>query len=425
MKNQSLHLYHGGFLVNSCEPMELMLNTCSHGCRGCFAVLQEPNKKANFRQLQSSLLRSYESQALEGHLLRNKYPVVFSNHTDPFAKSNTTPANLSLAALELLAGMDIPVSIQTKGGPGLLEPFNYHCSAIDLLPVPTAFYVSIETLDDGIGLTWAPKAPPPSERLELVKTLRGMGHRVTIGVNPTVPEWIESPHDLVMSLALVGAEGIWLNPFHLSGALLKAMPSRSKKILGEAVLERAKSPRKDAETAQLIDEIRACADSIGVPVYQGQQRYRSDFFRVYENIYENTYPTQQSFVNHCWDTKNDGDVINFEEWLGFMLPNLPSGVWPIGQHIGAVAGPGFWSAARDVMPCFKAKYGSANKMTYAELLGLIWDYKESVLCPVNTGCFSWAGYKEENKWGRWVDDEEHPLLVFHKNQSDLFTEAEL
>lgn len=315
--------------------MELMLNTCSHGCRGCFAVLQEPNKKANFRQLQSSLLRSYESETLEGYLLRNKYPVVFSNHTDPFAKSNTTPANLSVAALELLTGMDIPVSIQTKGGPGLLKPFNYHCSAVDLLPVPTAFYISIETLDDDIGLTWAPKAPPPSERLGLVRILRGMGHRITVGVNPTVPEWIESPHSLVTSLALAGAEGIWLNPLHLSRTLLKAMPSSSKRKLGEGVLERAKSPRKDVETAQLINEIRACADSIGMAVYQGQQRHRSDFFQVYKDIYKNTYPTQQSFTNHCWDAKDNGDIIRFEEWRDFMLSSLPSGVWLLAAHRGS------------------------------------------------------------------------------------------
>lgn len=64
-------------------------------------------------------------------------------------------------------------------------------------------------------------------------------------------------------------------------------------------------------------------------------------------------------------------------------------------------------------------------MTYAQLLGLIWDYKESVLCPVNTGCFSWAAYREGDGWGRWVDSEGHPLLSFSRNQSGLFSEAEL
>ncbi len=422
MNSQSLHLYHGGFLINSCEPLELMLNTCSHGCRGCFAVLQEPNKKANFKQIQSAIARSYQSDTLEGYLLRNQYPVVFSNHTDPFAKSNLEPANLSLAALELLTASEIPVSIQTKGGKGLLKPHNYHCAAIDLLPVPTAFYISIESLDDAIGLNWAPKAPPPSERLDLVRTLVGMGHRVTVGVNPTVPEWIADPDHLVCELSLAGAEGIWINPLHLSKTLRNAMPSGSKRKLGEQVLERAKSPRKDQSVAEVIEALRAAAKIYDIPVYQGQQWQRSDFFKPYRDIYKNSYPTQQDFVNTCWDSRDDGEIIYFEEWCDFMLQRLPSGVWPIGQHIGAVAGPAFWSKAREKIPYFKAKYGSSNRMTYRDLLALIWDYKESVLCPVNTQCFSWAGYHEGDGWGRWIDDKQHPLLIFRRKKLELFEE---
>ena len=54
----------------------------------CFANLNEPVRKAYPKQALRMLRNRYWADTLEGHLLKNKYPVVFSNHVDPFAGSN-------------------------------------------------------------------------------------------------------------------------------------------------------------------------------------------------------------------------------------------------------------------------------------------------------------------------------------------------
>ena len=424
MDKQSLSLYHGGFLYNACTPLELRLNWCAHACVGCFANLNQPNRKAVVTQIFSMLQRHDISNTLEAYLLRQKYPVLISNHVDPFASNN---ADLSMHIINALIGLNIPCTIQTKGGKGLLTGFGQWDPAIDLIQKPTVFYVSIESVHDKYGFQWAPKAPSITSRLELVRELKKRGHSVLVGVNPVVPQWIPNPKEVIDTLAMLEVDGIWIQPLHLSPQQIAKMPQRDRDLLGEGIIDQAipKNHKKYPAIQETLDALRRHANLAGLAVYDSQQRWRTDYFKPYKQLYPNRYPLMQDFVNHCWDTKTEGDLIYFEEWRDMMLANLPTGVWSIGQHIGAVAGPGFWSQAREESARIREAYGSANRMPYSELLSLIWNYQQSVLCPVNVPCFSWAAYPENKGWGRWIDDNDRPILVFNPYGESLWWECSL
>ena len=140
-----------------------------------------------------------------------------------------------------MAELDVPCTIQTKGGLGLLtKPDNYHCSALDLLPVPTVFYISLETLDNDISKRSAPGAPRASERLAMIDALVKHGHRVCVGVNPVVPQWLPDPEAMVTTLHELGVEGIWIQALHLSDRQISKMSNPSKKLLGGEILTQAK-----------------------------------------------------------------------------------------------------------------------------------------------------------------------------------------
>jgi DNA repair photolyase len=448
MKNVSLKTYYGGFLLNGIAPLELDLNWCSHRCRGCFSNLNEPDRRGNPQQVLGTLAKARTNSTLEGHLIRNRYPVAFSNHVDPFATANTNVkndsdgmgSNWTMPILEAMVDMDLPIYILTKGGRGLDKPFNYHCSALDILPVPTVFYVSVETLDNDISRLWAPAAPVASRRLELIETLASKGHIVVVGINPTVPDWIPDPAEMVSTLARLGVKGLWVNPLHLSNKQKQRMPAADKIALGERLMDMAKlsNRSKYPEIDETLDAIRDAAAGCGLPVYEGQQGRPCTFFDIYD-FYPNRYPTIQDFVNWCWGNLHDGDLIYWETFRDLLLPKLPEGVWPIGQHIGAMCSVAFWGTVKRHTARFRHKYGSANRMTYEDLLRLIWGYYTSVYCPANLPCFSWAVSREPSNPDRGntdgvrklksksdtlemvLDDEGLPVLVFSKQPPYTFS----
>jgi hypothetical protein len=224
---------------------------------------------------------------------------------------------------------------------------------------------------------------------------------------------------MVTTLKGLGVEGIWVQALHLSHKQIAKMPDRDKAKLGPEILAQAipRNHKNHPAIAETIAALRHYAAVEGISVYDSQQRERSDYFTPYKETYPQRYPLMQDFVNWAWDNLQAGDLIYYETWRDQILPWLPKGVWPIGQHIGAVAGPMFWSQARDEK--------ITNRMTYAQLLGYIWDYKESVICPVNVDCFAWAAYRDGNEWGRWVDANNHPILVFEPKGGKLWSEKSL
>lgn len=410
----TLDVFWGGLFYNSCVPLELSLNWCTHNCAYCFANLNLPNRKAEAKKI-FNLLTSYEKRnSYAAWLLQEKYPVVFSNHVDPFAVANE---DLSLSIIELFALKGIPFTLQTKGGRRVYD-------AIDIIDTPIVWYISIATLDEDIAKKIEPGAPPIYERLAMIEKIIAKGHQVCVGINPCVPDWLPNPKELTDRLVALGVWGAWVQSLHLSSNQLKNMPKRGKLAIGEKVLHQGLYRTKHPEVHHHYLTTRQTAKNSGLHVYHNGQPEPTEYFKPYKDLYPKRFPLYQDFVNYCHQTKGEGEAIYFDEYLNYFLPQLPDVKRnTLNQHVYAnTMGVALNGKGRDIYEQIE---------DYPTLLNVCWQYHEVSYCPVNIQCFCWAADWEmqahgEEGWTQYLDDDDRPILVFQPNaeSNEMFIQWE-
>ncbi len=302
--------YYGEFLISPI-PLELSGNHCSHICDYCFANLGKPgaifDEKATYR-----LIDNRESRkVLAAKLLTKKYPVLISNRSDPFSKSNYEQF---VPLMKHLTELEIPVSIQTRGGLGIDE-------TLEFLP-PSVWYVSITHDNEETRNLVERAAPSIEERFELISKLKACGHRVVVGVNPLVPEWIKNLQSFLADFKAYGVEGVWFERLHLTDHKQRSnLSERAIEALGDDVFTRArKKSFTDDEQAFFTLFIGLC-EQMELPYYSIGQPFRSDFFKPYRETYPNSWPTTQEFLNYLID--NNISIFDFESWFEFMSQSFP------------------------------------------------------------------------------------------------------
>ena len=316
--------FYGELLVSPI-PLELALNYCSHKCAYCFANLNKPDRTVDVKGLLSQLKNYPNQNNLTAHLLREKYPVLISNRVDPFAISNY---QITLPVIETLAGLDIPVSFQTRGGKGIDE-------ALQIVKKPTLWYISICQTDDAIRKQIEPGGSRLEERWELVAKLQAEGHNVVLGINPLVPEWIDLDI-LFEKLRTHNIKNVWIGRLHLNNDQQNNMSEREKQAIGQVLLGRAKKRGlSDVDLAYHAQFSQMC-EAEGIAVYHTGGSHETNYFDIYHQTYEKTFPTMQGFMNTIWQTKQDGDLVRFSEFLNYVNPHLPTGDFALRGYIASV-----------------------------------------------------------------------------------------
>lgn len=404
----TLSPYFGEFLASPI-PLELSLvEPCDYGCQYCFAVLNDrywASKKdksvaaTNLKSVMNLLADFRNRTTLEARLLQHGSPILISNRTDPFGRANRAAA---LPVLRVLREMEIPVAIQTKG---FTKPDDFE-EVMEILDYPTAWYISIASLSEEYRAKVEPGAPSIQHRLDLISKLREQGHEVVVGINPCVPEWNDKPEQLCREISDRGAWGVWVEALHLSRDQRNQLTEREKTNLTEEIIirsgQRGGIHPIDDEHCEITKKI---AVDMGLQPFSIGQAIPSRFFDVYHACYEKTFPTQQDFLNACCETLEEGDLILFEDWLGFMSPYLPEGVMGVGHYLGATS--------RKFVTSQKGKW--SNYMSYPDLLKMIWANDTISFSPVNHDCFSYATAKDGNESVTLTDDDGLPILIFSKN----------
>lgn len=114
----SLRLYCGEYLVSP-VPLHFGMNHCSHACWYCFANLNRAGRRMENDDL-ARISRWYAKG--DGPLLfwflKNGYPMLVSNDTDPFCRSN---ADSFRALFEASQELGFRMTYQTKCGDEELE----------------------------------------------------------------------------------------------------------------------------------------------------------------------------------------------------------------------------------------------------------------------------------------------------------------
>lgn len=176
--------------------MEMSQNACGHNCFYCFATLKNSKRKFDSKRFANQMNNIDKSDTFLAKKIRDKYPFVFSNNTDPFASNNI---RLTREMLPILIEKEIPIFFQTKTGNGMYD-------VIKDVP-PSVFYMSVTMLDDVMSRRVERQAPLPSERLEAIDMLQEMGHHVIVGINPLCKEWLPEP-DFVKLIEILTSKGV-------------------------------------------------------------------------------------------------------------------------------------------------------------------------------------------------------------------------
>lgn len=399
--------YYGEFLVSP-MPLELSLvEPCEYACSYCFAVLNDrywaskKGESVHRSQVKSvlTLLRDFtDRNTLEASLLRHGAPILMSNRTDPFSRVNRSA---SLPMINVLTELGFQIAFQTKG---FINPEDFDV-VMDLLPIPTCWYISIASLSEDYRSKIEPGAPTIAHRLELIEKLRDRGHSVTVGINPCVPEWVGDPEKLIKELSDRDVWGVWIESLHLSKDQRAQLTDRERANLGEEIIARAAKRTIDPYDAEFSDRVRDAALATGLQVYSIGYDKRSDFFKPYHLNYSKTFPTIQDFLNACWDEFDDGDLVEFSAFAEFMLPHLPEGIHSAGHYVGATS--------RSFVKSFSGKW--TNYLPYEQVLKWIWSEKTVKGCIADYPNFSYATAKEGNEVVRLVDESGLPIVLFHRS----------
>ncbi len=385
--------YFGEFLVSPI-PLEMSLNYCSHKCGYCFANLNKPDRTADVKGLTSQLRNFKNQNNLVAHLLREKYPVLISNRVDPFAISNY---QITLPTVETLTALDIPVSFQTRGGRGIDE-------VLQIIKKPTLWYISISQTDETLRKAIEPGGSNLESRWELMTKLQEAGHNVVLGVNPLVPEWIDLDI-LFEKIKKHNIKNVWIGRLHLNNDQQNNMSEKEKQAIGQVLLDRArKRGLSDVDEAYHSQFMQICKDE-GVEVYHTGGSHRTGYFDIYHETYQKTFPTMQGFINQIWDTKKEGDLVRFSEFLKYASPSLPTGEWALRGYIASQ------------FRIYK-HFSLPSKISFTNLLDMFWNDERIGRNMSTFQNFSYAVMEDENTkeldyvYDRF--DKKSRLVVFNK-----------
>lgn len=388
--------YVGEFLVNPI-PLEIALHRCNYGCVYCFATLNYRYSQYTYQpaKLFRQLATMREKKSLTARLLQEGYPVLLSNHTDPFSPKNR---DLAVTLISTLRAMNIPIVFQTKGG--------VPNDVLDAQP-PSAWYISITTDNDDVRKRVEPGAPPIEDRLRLIRRLVERGHVVHVGMNPYVPEWWTDEVAALETWKALGVHGVWTELLHLHYRQRDFMTAREISALTPELINVAMKRIDPPALLAAWDNVRVEIAEAGLSPFSVGQGIQSDYFTPYADLYPKRFPVYQDFVNYCHVIDRDKlDFVTEKEFIDWFVPGLPSGRYnEVNSYLGATNHDLFWNLK---IP---------NALTYKELLSIIWRNPNVRKSMANCGAFAFPVLKDAQGRDQWVCDKDGlPVLSFQASE---------
>jgi DNA repair photolyase len=349
-----MNVYYGEFLVTPI-PLELSLERCQNGCKYCFSNLNDYKLKQSMTSILNRL--TMKNSGLECKLLKDGYPVLMSNRTDPFSSNNYKN---TIKICEILTELGKQIAFQTKGGKGIDEVLSF-------IP-PSGFDITICFDDDNLRKQFEPNTISIDERFELIAKLKDHGHVVYVGMCPAVREWCKDYEKHIDRIKASGADGLWVEKVHFNRdqiANWRSMPDYLK-------VAAAKN-----QYYRFIDDCLDYAESIGLPNYIWENTRHSTFWNPYREIYKKTFPVKQDLVNACVESEIDLMPIDFELFYDLLQSKaqFPKGEYNLVSYV----------ASTSIQVVREMRLGT---MTYKQLLSLIFKDHRIKTNPIYLKCFA-------------------------------------
>ena len=296
-----LEVFLGGYLFHP-AALDYSGDTCLNNCAYCFANINKEAREGNLKAAINAFYKK-EPKTYQDMLLREGYPILVSNRSDPFTAKNQRD---SIALFTHLAERKSGVFIQTKTGPGLDECLDLMGDRRDIV-----IYITVTSIHDDACKIVEPNAPPPSDRLATAKRLHKDGYLVLVAVNPCVEAWM--PHEGLIALAAdlkkIGINHVCLEMLDIKKHRLSMLSDGRKKRMGAAI---------NTLGTQNRDYVRECTEylvSQGFDVAKKGMPFKSSLFDNIKTRLGKTMPVMQDFINYCFNKYGtSGAVISYPEW---------------------------------------------------------------------------------------------------------------
>ena len=289
--------YTGEYLVNP-VPLHMGGNLCSHGCFYCYANLNQPNRTAEYSDAQ---LFTTSDAGIRGYLKSKNYPIVCSNDSDPFAKSNVEQF---LQVRALLAAKGKHIAYQTRGGDKAMATLTAEA--------PTLVYVSLTSDQPATLKANEPGAPSHESRMELIGACRDAGHFVIAGINPFKADWWDNIDRTIERLAAMGVKHAWVGQLHFGSQQVMAMPE-SRKKRNAADIEYGKKTAKP-DDPQFDAMLMTCKVN-GINVLEGAASCEGNFWDDYFALGFDWFPTLDALLGDL-KVAGKGKPVGFTyEWF--------------------------------------------------------------------------------------------------------------
>jgi len=344
----SLRPYVGEYLVHP-VPLHFGGNWCSHNCWYCFANLNNPDRRADFGSLNravKNVLSGKITKSISERLLRDGYPVLFSNDADPFSSSNTEQFH---QVLDLLQQINVPVSIQTRGGKGAFEFMQSYR--------PTIVYISITSDDNDIIRRNEPGAPSFEERKELLLAAKKAGHFVVVGMNPFYMDWWDDALDFIDWLQAENINKVWHGNLHLSTNQVQNLTPARRKKNAEDIDYAKKRIKPDLDAKWQIEQY---AKQKGINFFNGYESTLDNFWGDAEKTGLKLFPTMEGIKHHL-KSKHNGRAcaIKFDRFQEYCNPipdhqssQFKEYLHPIGRKIRSTGNDTKANSLKEVMEWF-------------------------------------------------------------------------
>lgn len=334
--------YSGEYLVMP-APLHMGLNWCTHACFYCFANLNRPGRRADYSALSQFLGKYHKRQpgkdiaawlALQGH------PIVASNDSDPFAKSNAEQ-NQTLMREMMDAGLRFV--FQTRGGDGAGDMLAAH--------PPTMVYISFTTDQESTRKAAEPGAPSFEARKALAAHAKACGHFVVAGLNPFYPPWWDDIHGFLDWLADTGIHHAWIGEPHLNYMQARAMPEKvQQRFATDIAYFKAGGSQRPAAWPSL----RAACTAVGINTFAGTTSAHGNFWDPYFALGYPFWPTLEGWFDHL---RQHGQAVGFtfdafNDWAdttnGFRSSAFKEYLSGIGRSIRNIGGDQKANTLREV-----------------------------------------------------------------------------
>jgi DNA repair photolyase len=377
----------GEFLFNPC-PLELSMGVCTNGCHYCFACNRGYKPWSGIESVKRQIRRAEKSDTNVSKLIKQRYPVVLSNRSDPFCKSNQVD---TVELVKFLDAIGVPVFFQTKGGE-LVDMVSSRCKK-------TLWYFTVSFWDDEKRKRIEPFAPSINERISQIRSVISSGHRVVVGITPMTEQWLPVNEFSILcdKLKTIGVDGVYLQGYHMSSS--HKLTEKAKAAMSDVLSDANHRMATDSQF-EYYQRCTKYLDGIGLCYYGAGQWRPSDFMESFRDVFENTFPVTMDFIKWVWDSKKTGDYVSFEEYWDVIGCMLPDGMWRARDYIYAVA----------------RNLGGKNftdYMTFKDYLKIVWSDDRHLQSPVRYRLFAFDGIDRDKR--KFDNNSGLPLVLVNKN----------